>query len=394
MPPYSQQLESRPHLFADTAVFLSHLELDAMLRTVAAIEAAARLPACRAQALDRAGAVAQQDFGLRGAFMGYDFHLTPAGPQLIEVNTNAGGAFLIAALVRAQRVCCGEVLAPDDFPRDVAAMFRAEWWLLGRDTPLRRVAIVDDSPEQQYLFPEFLLARHLLQGAGIDAVIADPSELVWRDGVLSLRGAPIDLVYNRLVDFALSEPCHAALREAYLSGAIAVTPNPHVHALLADKRNLVALSHIEIVDPCVSPEVVTALEAVPETVEVAAANASALWESRKHWFFKPAGGHGSKAVYRGDKITRGVWTDIVAPSARLLRDAGGYVAQAFAAPSERMVTVDGVPQARKVDVRLYTYDGRLLLAAARIYQGQATNFRTPGGGFAPLFLVPDHHVVC
>jgi hypothetical protein len=39
-------------------------------------------------------------------------------------------------------------------------------------------------------------------------------------------------------------------------------------------------------------------------------------------------------------------------------------------------------------VRLYTYAGEVLLAAARIYQGQATNFRTPGGGFAPI-LVTD-----
>jgi hypothetical protein len=42
---------------------------------------------------------------------------------------------------------------------------------------------------------------------------------------------------------------------------------------------------------------------------------------------------------------------------------------------------------RKVDVRLYTYDGRLLLAAARLYQGQTTNFRTEGGGFAPVFFI-------
>jgi len=38
-------------------------------------------------------------------------------------------------------------------------------------------------------------------------------------------------------------------------------------------------------------------------------------------------------------------------------------------------------------VRLYTYDGRLLLMAARLYQGQTTNFRTAGGGFAPIYVV-------
>jgi hypothetical protein len=32
-------------------------------------------------------------------------------------------------------------------------------------------------------------------------------------------------------------------------------------------------------------------------------------------------------------------------------------------------------------------DGTVLLAAARLYQGQTTNFRTPGGGFAPVFFL-------
>ena len=52
-----------------------------------------------------------------------------------------------------------------------------------------------------------------------------------------------------------------------------------------------------------------------------------------------------------------------------------------------MIKLDGLPQARKTDVRLYTYDGKVLLMAARLYQGQTTNFRTPGGGFAPVFTI-------
>ena len=95
-------------------------------------------------------------------------------------------------------------------------------------------------------------------------------------------------------------------------------------------------------------------------------------------FFKPAGGYGSRAVYRGSKLTKRVWEEIA---------RGGYVAQEFAVPGERMIELDGSPQARKTDVRLYVYDGRILLVAARLYQGQATNFRTPGGGFAPVFVI-------
>lgn len=46
------------------------------------------------------------------------------------------------------------------------------------------------------------------------------------------------MVYNRLVDFALEVPEHAALRSAWLDGGAVITPNPFAHALFADKRNL------------------------------------------------------------------------------------------------------------------------------------------------------------
>ena len=49
--------------------------------------------------------------------------------------------------------------------------------------------------------------------------------------------------------------------------------------------------------------------------------------------------------------------------------------------------VDGEREMLKVNVRLYTYRGALLLAAARLYRGQTTNFRTPGGGFSPVLLM-------
>ena len=39
----------------------------------------------------------------------------------------------------------------------------------------------------------------------------------------------------------------------------------------------------------------------------------------------------------------------------------------------------------KADIRCYAYAGQVKLVTARLYQGQTTNFRTPGGGFAPVF---------
>ena len=102
-------INTRPHLFSSAPVFLAQSEIGAMLRVVRAIEAVARLPGYRDAALSWAPEIARHDFGPLGAFMGYDFHLAAEGPRLIEVNTNAGGAFLNGLLAKAQRACCAEV---------------------------------------------------------------------------------------------------------------------------------------------------------------------------------------------------------------------------------------------------------------------------------------------
>lgn len=377
-------IRPREHLFSNVPVFHAARDLERMTAVVRMIEIAARLPAYREAALGWAPDIARFDPGSLGAFMGYDFHLGSDGPKLIEVNTNAGGAYLNALLAKAQRACCPEVEHAlrlplvADFDLEAVGMFEAEWSLQRGTGKLQRVAVVDDAPESQYLYPEFLLAREAFRRHGIDAVIADAAALRYDNGTLRAEGAPVDLVYNRLVDFSLADPAHAALREAYAAGAVVLTPNPRNHALLADKRNLVLLSDRSMLESFgLQPDLAREAAQVPRTVRVTADNADDLWNGRKRYFFKPASGHGAKAVYRGDKLTRGVWQKVV---------AGDYVAQELAPPGERMIEVNETREARKTDIRLFTYDGRVLLAAARLYQGQTTNFRTPGGGFAPVFF--------
>ena len=58
-------------------------------------------------------------------------------------------------------------------------------------------------------------------------------------------------------------------------------------------------------------------------------------------------------------------------------------------PSERLVKVNGQPQRLKLDLRAYSYRGDVQLLAARTWTGQTTNFRTPGGGFSPVVVLPD-----
>lgn len=382
---FTELMRLRSHLFAHAPVFLPRADRTAMEAIVAAIEAVVATPSYAERVLAWAPSIARTDFGPRGVFMGYDFHLGADGPKLIEINTNAGGAFLNAILARAQIACCAEVEralandALDSFESKVAEMFEAEWRAQGRGDELRRIVIVDDAPAQQYLYPEFLLAKRVLERHGLEAEIADPRSLSYERGLLQLGRRPLDLVYNRLVDFALQEPDHQALRQAYADGAVVITPNPRNHALLADKRNLIVLSDVNALEQIgLDRGHRQALAGIPRAHAVTPANAEHLWNDRKRYFFKPASGYGGKAVYRGDKLTRTVWSRIV---------DGDYIAQTLARPSERMIELDGVRAAHKLDVRLYTYRGEVLLAAARLYQGQTTNFRTPGGGFAPVFFL-------
>jgi hypothetical protein len=388
--------ERCPYLFATSPVFLSREHMARMAQVVQAVESTAALPAYREEVLAAAPPIARHDpGGARGVFFGYDFHVTEGAFGLIEINTNAGGAMLNAVLARAQRACCtatGGLTPPpaiaDSFEEDIILMFRREWSLGGHERALRSIAIVDEKPEQQYLYPEFLLFQQLFRRRGLQAVICDPSELNLRGGVLWHGDLAIDLVYNRLTDFSLADPTSATLREAYLSNAMVLTPHPQAHALYADKRNLTLLSDAARLQALGVPQATQEilLAGIPHTKVVQAQDAERLWRERRHLFFKPFAGFGSRAAYRGDKLTQRVWNEIL---------AGGYVAQALVAPGGRIVSRQQPVQTLKFDLRDYVYDGNVQWVAARLYQGQTTNFRTPGGGFAPVYEEPAQgHAGC
>ncbi|MEO5660721.1 MAG: hypothetical protein ABIQ90_13145, partial [Polaromonas sp.] len=295
---------------------------------------------------------------------------------------------LNTVLARAQRACCAAVdalLPPpataDAFEEEIVAMFRKEWSLCGHDRRLRSIAIVDENPEQQYLYPEFLLFQRLFRRHGLQTVIAGPSEFSLRGGILWHGELAIDLVYNRLTDFSLADPASATLREAYLLSAMVLTPHPQGHALYADKRNLALLSDATLLQTLGVPQATqdVLLASIPHTEIVDPKHAERLWRERRRLFFKPFAGFGGRAAYRGDKLTQRVWQEIL---------AGGYVAQALVAPGGRVISDQQPVQSLKFDLRDYTYDGSVQWVAARLYQGQTTNFRTPGGGFAPVYEGP------
>lgn len=370
---------------AAAPLYVPEIAYAAMRDTIAVIYRVAALPGWQAQALAEAPASAAFDPGHPGVLYGYDFHLGAERPQLIEINSNAGGALINTALLAAQNSCCRELHGAMPSQEAAAAeqaildSFLREWRLVRNETPLRRIAIVDENPPQQYLFPEFLRFVELFNRAGIEAVICDPRELQTIDQGVAVNGAPIDLIYNRLTDFYLEAPHLAVLRAAYLSGQVLLTPHPRGHALYADKRHLARLS-----DPALlaslgadAADIAQITAHVPPTRRVTPEQASELWKIRRRLFFKPVAAYGSHGAYQGAKLTRGVFE-------KLIRE--DYVAQEMVAPSVRHAVVENEVVELKADVRCYVYDGTIQLIAARLYRGQTTNFRTPGGGFATVCI--------
>ncbi len=339
------------HLFAATTVSVSVSHVEQMRTVIAAVEEALAVP--------------NQDAAL-GVFYGYDFHLNVEGAHLIEINTNAGGAFLNTLLLEPQQASAIQA--------EFLEMFRHEWRLVRGDAPLKCIAIVDEQPAAQFLYAEFLLAQKLFEQAGIHTVIVEPNELHLRSEGIYYQDQRVDLIYNRLTDFDLRHTAH--LREAWNAQQLVLTPNPTHHQRYADKRQLARLTDgAALLEAGIAPATIEILlRGIPQTKIVRGDAAGIWWAERKQWFFKPMSGYGSKGAYRGDKLTKRVFEEIM---------QADYVAQRLALPGECAVSLkNGETAALKYDLRCYVYNSHIQLMCARLYQGQTTNFRTEGGGFA------------
>jgi hypothetical protein len=366
--------ERCPYLFAEVPLFISPSQLRKMYEVIAAVERVVGLEGWLAS-----GDGKQPKS--KGVFFGYDFHLNEQGVHLIEINSNAGGAFFNEFLIASQRDAemPGKTVAIEKLEPAFMAMFRNEWRLERGSAPFRNIAIVDENPEQQYLYPEFLLAKRMLERDGLTVHIVDPVALKLHEDGLYFGKEKIDMVYNRLTDFSLQH--YPALNNAYQSGQVVLTPHPYAYAKYADKRNLARLTDEQVLRALGAAEadIATLQAGVPHTFIVSAEMEDALWTDRKGLFFKPHTGYGSKGAYRGANLTKRVFGEIV---------QGDYVAQKLAPPGERAVCMAGAdPVSLKYDVRCYVYAGQIQLVVARLYHGQTTNLRTLGGGFALVRVV-------
>lgn len=357
---------------------LPRTELAHMIRLVRTLYRIGRQDAYRECVTSQLPEAARFNPGHDSVMMGYDFHLTADGAKLIEVNTNAGGT-LLSYLAHVPASALASLDLPHRLKAQLLRSFAAEMggFQGGELTRPRHIAIVDEAPEQQFLYPEMTAFAELFRQWGSRAVIADPAQLTAGPDGVACNGERVDLIYNRHCDFYLESAPMAGIRAAYLAGSVCLTPNPYIYGLLADKRRMTLWT---------DPQALQGLgiaardrdllgRLVPKSRLLGDLDKEEVWRGRKGWVFKPVSRFGSRGVLLGRKVSRKRFDELV-PDDTLVQE--------LAEPS-LTEQPDGAPM--KTDFRLYAYRNHILGVAARLYQGQVTNMRTVGGGFAPVRVV-------
>ncbi len=352
--------------------------LGRMLKLVRLLDRLSRHPEYRSQVYPQLPDVARFNPGHDAVMMCYDFHLAGNVPRLIEVNTNAGGG-LLAYLAHEPSLSIEPESLKVSLKERLLQSFAEEirQFSGGSKTRPERIAIIDEDPTQQYLYPEMRAFADLFNSWGVPARVVDPQQLeASADGVW-LDGQPVDLVYNRHCDFYLESESMAGLRAAYLARKVCLSPNPHVYGLLADKRRMVLWSDPEkrAALSLSATEQVLLDETLPACALLSDLDLQQVWSARKQRVFKPVDSFGSRGVLLGRKISRSRFD---------LLPAATTLVQELVPPSLTEVP-DTEPM--KTDLRLYVYRDQALGVTARLYHGQVTNLRTPGGGFARVKVV-------
>lgn len=300
--------------------------------------------------------------GNRGVFMSYDFHVTQEGNlKLIEINTNASFLALGFEFAKMQKANWNQTF----HLHDLKSCFASERQLMGLRPELSTIQITDDQPEQQKLYAEFLLYREVFKSWGANCQIKDVTEV-----------SQADVIYNRSTDFFLTEEKSKKLRELFESKKVAVTPNPYEYFACADKNNFIDWSTDCFWESMqIDTKTETQIRSVlPRTIAFSNSSVEEIWQNRKNLFFKPKNSFGSKMSYKGASISRKAFDELLKVEA---------LAQELIAPSELTFG----EQTFKFDLRCYAYKGLFQGCMARLYQGQVTNLRTDGGGFATVDFI-------
>jgi hypothetical protein len=288
------------------------------------------------------------DPGNKSILMCYDFHYSKdSGLKLIEINTNASFLLLGLNLYRTKNQ---QLPIPDFDDVEIVSNIKTEMDLCGLKS--QQIVIIDDQPQSQKLYPEFLCYQDLFERAGFQVKIQDFRQ--------AIPGS--SFCYNRWTDFYLENTDSRPLLNQFHSKEVCFSPNPYEYLLLADKRRFM--------DFYESPDI---QKFVPRTEVITAENQNDIWTARKSFFFKPSSSFGSKQSYKGASVSRKMFDTLC---------DGRFIAQEFVAPGIAEFKLGNQEHQFKYDLRFYAYQDRIQMVMARLYQGQVTNSQTPLGGFA------------
>jgi len=306
--------------------------------------------------------------------MGYDFHITEEGvAKLIEVNTNAGGLWFADRSYHPSNTRFSAELA-----QNLLNTFLADYQLFQKNPEAipQLIAIIDQKPQEQFLYPEMKVFAQLFQQAGIECIVIDPSEIEVKNSRLYCKDKAIDLIYNRHCDFYFHSAKMALIAHAWQQQSICITPNPRVYGLLADKQRMADWCKADFLEPLLSIESSQRLHtALPKTHLLSELNQEGLWGQRKQWVFKPLNSYASRGVYVGDKLTKSKFHSFN-PEEILIQER-----------IKPTITLSPDGEKFKTDFRLFTYRKQILAISARLYQGQVTNLHTINGGFSRVTLL-------
>lgn len=297
--------------------------------------------------------------------MGFDFHLTDAGPKLIEINNNAAGLCSWKTI---------DWLPQPDMPElcgtltdRLQQMFPPAW---------KHMVILDSAIESQFFYYEMKAYAALLKQAGRSVRLVSPHDIdLNNDGSLSVEGVKIDGIYNRHTDFYLENEDMMHIRKAYMAGKVGLSPHPRSYALMADKRRMVDWRREGFLNACgLSPEAIELMFGIlPDSRLLSDFHADEIWKLRKNYVFKPGTSHGGKGVLMGKSVRQKRFQQMLAQAENIV------VQEYVPAPG---VEINGGHF--KYDVRLYMCGDTLTGLAARLFQGHMTSFKHPDSGFYPV----------
>jgi len=368
------------HLVSPLELRLPRRILQTVGEAVRALYQVSRRPQYQSR-LETIPGISDHPHPYRSVLMAYDFHTNEQGECfLVEVNTNASG-FLLASVMEMTH----NQSAPEDYAplKLLRASFENELRLWGKAANPPHISICDEDIPQQKMYLEFLMYRDWFRQMGWKAEFCEARNYqIDGSRLTDCTLEPVDLVYNRLTDFYFEEPGHKAMLDGYIKDLACFSPNPFEYWLLGDKQRLVQLGQKEFLQAAgASAEEIEAITRVviPSFDKSSFASPEEIWAQRRQLFFKPKRSHGGKSVYRGESVSRKVFERLMIEDILIQRYQ----------PAQKMPVDDprSVLENWKFDLRFYVYEDQIQLCAARIYQGQVTNFASPMGGFTLVKFV-------